>query len=140
MSTWTHVNASIRVDDIRMDREGHTIDLGKMALWGDSEEKWDECDIPMGSEGSLEYKVTSDPDKSSLAAHVVTIWGDLRSYNDVEEIFRYLTRVIKGQIIRSGIAEIDVNHDHKYLYQVEYLGEGSKYRWKLISKTKCRFS
>ncbi len=119
MSQWTHVSAIIRFDGIK----GTTPDpiLGHMVSFDDPTEAWDTCDVPCGSEGSLQYilsdiregivRFTSDIGEG-IVRFTAAIWGDLRDYgdeNDVAEIESYLTRIVDGHIIRSGIAEIRVD-------------------------------
>ena len=109
MSVWTHVAATIRFDDIQgMQGEPQ---LGIIAKYGDPQDIWDKCDIPCGSEGSLEYTIWVNPDKSCIAAYTAMIWGDLRDYDNADEVIEYLNRICKGRMIRQGIAEIQVEGD-----------------------------
>lgn len=105
MSQWTHVNAVIRFDGIK----GRTPDpnLGYTYHYNDPPENSNRCDVPCGSEGSLQYKLI-ELSGEGLVRFVAVIWGDLRDYNDVEVIEEYLKRITKSQLIRSGIAEIVV--------------------------------
>ena len=106
MSQWTHVNATIRFDGI----PGMTPDpdLGRTVEFDDPQEMWNKCNVPCGSEGSLRYEITEVGD--GVTRFVAAIWGDLRSYSDVAEIEAYLTRITTGQMIRSGVAEIEVEY------------------------------
>ena len=76
MSIWTHVAGIIRIDDMRC---FHT--------------KNPKCEIkkvinttPTGSEGGLKYNIYINPNKTHLAAYVVSIWGDLRDYKNSDEV------------------------------------------------------
>ncbi len=106
MSQWTHVNASIRFDGMKgmtPDPDpGHTVSFDSPG------QAWDECDVPCGSEGSLQYQMTEVGD--GLTRFTAAIWGDLRDYSDVAEIEAYLARITTGQMIRSGVAEIRVEY------------------------------
>lgn len=110
MSTWTHVNGSIRFDSIRFSAMNDKLkpELGNKVSFDDDEAAWDACDIPCGSGGSLDYSIIENKDISSMAAYVVTIWGDLRDYDNLEEIKKYLEKITKDRMIRSGVVEINI--------------------------------
>ena len=112
MSQWTHVAAVIRFDALRLPgMPDMSPQLGTPARWDDGG-SFDKCDMPCGSEGSLDYAVWENPHTNSISAYTVMIWGDLRDYQDVDEIAAYLDRITSGKMIRSGVAEIDVEfHD-----------------------------
>ena len=117
MSTWTHVAAVIRFDACRgmPGIENSPPDLGRMWVYnpGESVEervrKHGECDIPCGSDESLQYRVWEDPDPVSVAAYTAMIWGDLRDYDNIGEILKYLKRVAAGRDVRQGCATIRVS-------------------------------
>lgn len=97
MSQWTHVNASIRYDT--------HIGIG-LPDFG--------YNVPEGSEGPLTISIWQNPHRMMSASHTVSIFGDLRDYNDVEEILRYFTRITTENYdsmdskldVRSGTLEI----------------------------------
>ena len=130
MSQWTHINASIRFDGIQGTELLPTEkELGKICRWGDKDDShWENPDLPCGSEGSLEYKIILNPDQNSLAAMVVVFYGDLRDYDDVDEIIDYFNKIVKNKSIRSGILEIDLEYENILIYQFD---ESSK-TWKKI--------
>lgn len=106
MSIWTHVNGSLRVDAFRIPGMGSPpLNMGIQASFEDSHEP---VFIPYGSEGSLVWTKWDNPSKSSLAAYTVTVFGDLRDYDNVKEIEDYLAQITKGQMIRSGVFEVAV--------------------------------
>ena len=100
MSQWTHVNACIRFDDLRL------AGLGKGTL------DMKTGQIPEGSEGPLQFTVIENPDLHAMAAYVALVWGDLRDFGkeNVQQIIDYLNAIVDGRAIRSGIAEIDVEY------------------------------
>jgi len=102
MSQWTHVNAHIRIDGIEGVHKGFNLDEN----------------IPCGSEGSLQYKI--DKVGTGLVLYNVAIWGDLRDYNNKQEIIEYLVKNFENEMIRSGIAEIEVERDKIYFYTFKY--------------------
>jgi len=112
MSQWTHVNASIRFDMTSFG-EKYKPQLGEMILWDDDGYNDDDgiddrYFIPEGSEGSLQYKIWEGTREYSAANCTVSIWGDLRSYDNVEEILEYFNKIVEGKSIRSGVLEIEV--------------------------------
>ena len=88
MSSWLHVAAVMRIDDIRVDDDHKDPNfdklIGKECLYTSSVSRWKDVKkhpenyLPMGSEGSLRKSVWINPDKSHCAAYTVTIFGDLR--------------------------------------------------------------
>lgn len=119
MSVWTHVNGSVRVDNIRgmLPEIDFPANLGKIVRWGDEDYG---TIVPCGSEGSLEYTIWKNPDKSHMASYTITIFGDLRDYDDVREVVDWLNTSFSGMMIRSGIVEIDVEGRAKCIYQYDF--------------------
>ena len=114
MSNWTHVAAVFRVDDLSL-FIGKAVDMdkvfGKECIWGDDTKKFcrefkkaeahPEKYLPLGSEGSLHKSVWVNPDPHSVAHFVVTVWGDLRDHDSLDEIeswFRGCCSKLKGWI------------------------------------------
>lgn len=111
MSQWTHVVAAIRFDALRMiGLPDQKPNLGKTCSFESGSAAWDACDVPCGSEGSLQHSLWENPDRNDLPAYVATIWGDLRDYSNVQEIIDYLNRVTAGKMVRQGVASIDVEY------------------------------
>lgn len=90
MSKWTHVVGTIRLDDysfISKPKRNTAKDVEKIIGPTCSFKKWNNnTKLPTGSEGSVEYKVIQNRDESSVARFTVVFWGDLRDYDDLEEI------------------------------------------------------
>lgn len=101
MSQWTHVNASIRFDGVP------SMNLPTESV------------LPCGSEGSIDYTIVGDPVENNMAAMVVVFWGDLRDYDDADEILKYFKSVTAGRMIRSGILEIDVEYKKTLVYRYD---------------------
>ena len=89
MSVWTHINGSIRIDGFDYG------DLPKICKYN----------VPTGSEGGIEFNYQIVDTGAPLA--VFNMWGDLRDYDNVDEIISWVKDTFKGCIIRSGIVEID---------------------------------
>lgn len=102
MSTWTHVVGSIRFDCL----PGLVPEprLGTTCSWNDNPKIWDACDVPCGSEGSegsLQVVMHTVPG-DTIAKYVATIFGDLRDYEDEQEVIKYFNRIVDGQWVRQG--------------------------------------
>ena len=106
MSQWTHVNSSIRFDSLRILQDKP--DLGFAVSFEDDEPAWEKCNIPCGSEGSLVIDLWENPSESCAAAYTANIFGDLRNYDDAEEIIAYFNRIIEGRNVRAGFFSIDI--------------------------------
>lgn len=128
MSIWAHVAAVIRYDDLRipgMPTMGHPQKfLGrsyKPYEYGNLSKR-EHCDMPCGSEGSLEWNINENPDRSCLAAYVVTVHGDLRDYEDWDEIEAYLNRITEGKMVRQGTATVEVEGREIRYYSLGNMG------------------
>jgi hypothetical protein len=112
MSQWTHLAGIIRLDSLGASivraypggklnkiKEAVTKALGNTCNFESPEETWDKCDVPMGSEGSLQYNVfpNSDRDNCSLSWGYAVIWGDLRDFglDDVPKIHEWFQNSIE---------------------------------------------
>lgn len=127
MSQWTHVNGAIRYDSLRM--EGMPFNklqdfkelLGNTCSYEENEKTWDKCNVPCGSEGSIQFNFWSNPHLSSLASFGVHIFGDLRDFGkeDVPKIEKWFEKVTKtkGVMVRSAILEIEVEGEEPIILQ-----------------------
>ncbi len=107
MSVWTHVAGVIRVDCLRCIGEPEFDKIFVKSLWGEHNP---DCNMPMGSEGSLDFRVIENPDKSSIAAYTVVIFGDLRGFGaaDIHKIENWWDKVLEEcGIIRQAILQIE---------------------------------
>lgn len=116
MSNWTHVAAIFRIDSMRLKsypRPNFTKIFGKELNYYDAEEVWDDAEakpkefLPYGSEGSLTMSVWENPNRSSVAAYTVSIFGDLRDHNDVGEIIRWFDEKCEMLDIRQAVITVD---------------------------------
>lgn len=142
MSQWTHVNGSIRIDSIRglltnddLPLNPNTKDdikkvLGPMATHNTSDAEWESSTMPKGSEGGLRYSIYEEPDKSHMAAFVVSFWGDLRDFpgdsdyhpeRTTQALLHWFENICKRFSIRQAMMEINTNSWPKYVatYQEE---------------------
>lgn len=136
MSAWTHVAAIVRVDDFRIfdDQAGPDWDaiFGKECLFFASRDKWHDATknpskyLPMGSEGSLRKTVWTDPDRSNVAAHTVSIFGDLRDYDSPETIIEWFKKIVISDAIDVRQACITVTNCYRTMTWGCNFGEESR--------------
>jgi hypothetical protein len=115
MSTWTHINGSIRIDALQEFEPIEEIEkcFGKILRFEDMRNKNSGTTLPCGSEGSLEYKILVNPKKNDMAAYVVVIWGDLRDYDNAEEVKVWFKNIIynSGFLIRQAVLQVEVESE-----------------------------
>lgn len=130
MSKWTHVAGIIRIDSFRFDEKTTEEEvsrikesLGKILTYkdlynckiGDNLE----TNVPMGSEGTLEYTIHINPEISCVSSYTVSIFGDLRDYAESEEIIQWFDCMCSKFLIRQAVIQIDVEGEdtiiHKYI-------------------------
>lgn len=107
MSIWTHVAGCIRVDAFSFMPQPDFKKIFIKELWDEKDDG--ECNIPTGSEGSLDYRIIKNPDSTSLSAYTVVIFGDLRDFGkkDKNEIINWWNRVLKEcGMIRQAILQV----------------------------------
>ncbi len=127
MSVWTHVNVAIRFDGLPGIVPQAKPDLGKTCKWDDDGDAWDACTVPCGSEGSLQNSMVEYG--GGLPWLAAQIWGDLRDYDDANEIVAYLNRICEGQQIRDGVGIIEVEYRDTAVYRYDR----NKKAWTLTS-------
>lgn len=134
MSQWTHVCGAIRidsfpvVDDINKGKVKAA--FGTTCVFDDSEDVWEMCDVPCGSEGSLQYKIDDNGGEYSITWGIVYIWGDLRHYSNPQAIYEWIKKACSNFMIRSCSVKIDVEYGDKYLVTDVY--DGNKTTIELI--------
>ena len=69
----------------------------------------------------IQYTITENPDESSIAAFVVTFYGDLRDYDNDAEIIAWFEKSCNSFIIRQAVISIDVEYQ-KSVYGA-YVGD-----------------
>ncbi len=107
MSNWTHVAAVFRVDYLGFISEKPDMDkiFGKECLFDAPrsirDDAFDNPDdyLPMGSEGTLQKSVWENPDKSCIAAYTVSVFGDLRDHESVDDIGEWFKRICSKDVM-----------------------------------------
>lgn len=121
MSNWTHVAAILRVDSLRLssNEEMNFQEIfGRELSFYSADEVFDEAQshperfLPCGSEGSLQMSVWENPNRSCLAAYTVSIFGDLRDHDSVDEIIAWFDEKCRNLealafIIRQAVITVD---------------------------------
>ena len=128
MSVWTHVAGVIRVDDIRFDNYLPNFDkiVGKECLFESSENIWRDMEnnpndyMPYGSEGTLQKSVWINPNKSDMAAYTISIFGDLRDYEEPQPIIDWFIKVCdRFKCIRQAVITVETEGQEtlNYVYK-----------------------
>lgn len=138
MSQWTHVTGMIRLDNLGHCMGPHSLEkaseiakenvkkaLGNTCTFYSSNEDWDKCSVPTGSEGSLQYETffpINEEAGHSLNWGWISIWGDLRDfgeedYQDLKNWFTLSMEKLENKdskdmmaqfMIRDSILAIDI--------------------------------
>lgn len=149
MSRWTHISGVIRFDNYSslMDFESEEkIDevkilkevLGPISTFANPGET---CTLPLGSEGSLEYKIDKIPDDSLIPNLNVLFYGDLRDYGgkkDIKIFQKWLKTLVKELpnylSVRNAVFELDDSyHDYRLIFS--WADESKKFVKAKIKKT-----
>lgn len=132
MSVWTHVAATVRIDDFRFSDDKPLPDwdeiFGKECFFESPEEVWDDCEahpekyLPCGSEGTLQKTAWINPDSHETAAYTVTIFGDLRDYENPKDVIEWFRKIVESGKI--GIRQAVITATDGYnTYTWTYLEE-----------------
>ena len=127
MSIWTHVAGVVRIDSIRISDDIPNFDkyFGKEWTFDDM---WDDEPIyrefetnpdafmPSGSEGSLQKSVWVNPDRNSMSAYTITIFGDLRDYDDPNAIISWFKDCCKDVWVRQAVITVETEGKKPIIY------------------------
>ncbi len=122
MSQWTHVAGIIRIDSmgvailrgpaekkVEKIKEAVTKALGNTCDFESSSEAFAQCNVPGGSEGSLQYTISrnSDEDEHALSWGYIAIWGDLRDFGaeDVQSVVDWFQQSLDRLIKPDGFGD-----------------------------------
>lgn len=115
MSVWTHVAGIVRLDCIRVMYETEMIPkaiqeyFGKELRWDDDDDAWKENYehkdrfLPCGSEGSLRMSIWENPNESHVSAYTVSIFGDLRDFDDAQSIIDWFKSKLDEESMSKAI-------------------------------------
>lgn len=123
MSYWTHVNGAIRVDSTPLTNDEVKNLFKTCTFWGTTEER-EACNVPRGSEGSLQVSVWVNPVKRDNRRFVITIFGDLRGFEESQhhEIIEWINAIITDNemSVRDGVLTLN---EKTYRYNEIYNDE-----------------
>ena len=150
MSVWTHVAAVFRVDSPKVGMDGPRINgyvkpdwdkvTGKAIYEYDwctdddyeiqrGERSWDEYEghpeefMPAGSEGSLQRVVWVNPNRSCANRYTVTVFGDLRDYDDHQAIKEWFELVCSRCHMRQAACNCMVEGQGSWTWSQEWDGD-----------------
>lgn len=135
MSQWTHLAGLIRLDSVGAQlvrafpgsipeklKAAVVKALGNTCNFDSPREAWDQCTVPSGSEGSLQYSVfpNSEKDNHALSWGYVPIWGDLRDFGseDVPKLAEWFEKSLARLSKPEGFgdpADMDVLEKANYM-------------------------
>jgi hypothetical protein len=118
MSQWTHVTGCIRFDFLPgfgNPKAELSEAFGRTCEFDDPPSVWKLCTVPCGSEGSVQYKIDRTGTGNSLAWGVVYVWGDLRHYQDAQEIYEWLKKSCANKAVRGCAVKIEIEYGKSYL-------------------------
>ena len=122
MSYWTHVNGSIRVDSTPL-KTKDVKGLFKTCKFNSPLEDWEACNVPRGSEGSIQVLLHFNPDRYEACRITMTIYGDLRGFEESQhhEIIEWINGIIKDNdmSVRDGVLTLN---EKTYRYN-EFFGD-----------------
>ena len=140
MSQWTHVNASFRIDSIggALPKEKIEEIMGKEYHWKDSYKDFFNDDntpkikiLPYGSEGSLEYSIWNNPDEHCMASQVVTVFSDLRDYNNADELEEWFKKCCSTLWIRQAVIQIEIEYGNEIIISTL---DGEKFNKNILAR------
>lgn len=123
MSYWTHVNGAIRVDSTPL-KNKEIKALFKTCKYDSPVEDWKACNVPRGSEGSLQVLLHFNHDKYEACKITMTIYGDLRGFEESQhhEIIEWINAIITDNemSVRDGVLTLN---EKTYRYNEIYNDE-----------------
>lgn len=124
MSYWTHVNGSIRVDSVQL-KNKEIKALFKTCKFDSPFEEWEDCNVPRGSEGSLQVLLHFNSSKYEACRVIMTIYGDLRGFDESRhhEIIEWINGIIKDNdmFVRDGVLTLNgKTYRYNEIYNDEY--------------------
>jgi len=123
MSQWTHVAAVFRLDSAERELTQEKLET----IIGEAITYEDMCRgdwfyegtkyLPYGREGSLAYACIENDDEDYVDAYLVTVTGDLRDYDNSDEIEKWFMDSVKGfsehsMTIRQACITIEVEYQN----------------------------
>ena len=120
MSYWTHVNGSIMVEDTPL-TDKQIKSLFRTCSFKSPDADWEACNVPRGSEGSLQVDLNFNNDVYEACRVTMTISGALRDFYESQhnEIIDWINAIINDNdmCIRDGVLTVN---EKTYRYHEAY--------------------
>jgi hypothetical protein len=123
MSTWTQVNGIITIRDLMPELGLKTSEseirklLGNTCTFGDNDDVWDACNVPCGSEGSIQYFIQKVD--YIYVNWIVAIMGALRDYENVDEIKQWFEKILQAKMMfREATLQVMVENEEKVVFSL----------------------
>ena len=136
MSQWTHVCATFRIDALDRVLSNDTIEsvIGKPIGFCEFVEEGVKY-LPKGSEGSLKYELIENPDKGTVAAYVLVVYGDLRDYDNIDEIELWFRKgACSFSLLRQAVCTVEVEDRETFVIATVPRNYGVEFRRIIISR------
>lgn len=111
MSKWTSVNASFRIQKFTTVTEREILDVfGRQSNSYNSFDNEDaEKLLPKGSEGTLNINIWINNDESDTNVATVNVFGDLRDFDDVDEIEKWFNDCCGAIAVKQAVCQVYAN-------------------------------
>jgi hypothetical protein len=109
MSIWTHVVGAIRIDAMAFRCRPSVKDIEKILGSALIKGQGEKPRLPLGSEGSLAYSIHVYNKEANMPWAVLTVWGDLRDYDNTQEIRKWW---------RTTLCDLNTRNAYAPLYTV----------------------
>lgn len=121
MSLWTHVNGALRIDNINYTLEPVSVrkykkelkSLFKTVSFKGLPYEWAACNVPCGTEGSLNVSIWVANDGEMAT---INFFGDLRGFTDTDGVIEWIDNIIinNSLSVRDGIMSMN---EEVYIYK-----------------------
>lgn len=121
MSLWTHVNGALRIDNINYTLEPVSVrkykkelkSLFKTVSFKGLPYEWAACNVPCGTEGSLNVSIWVANDGEMAT---INFFGDLRGFTDTDGVIEWIDNIIidNSLSVRDGIMHMN---EEVYVYK-----------------------
>lgn len=121
MSLWTHVNGALRIDNINYTLEPVSVrkykkelkSLFKTVSFKGLPYEWAACNVPCGTEGSLNVSIWVANDGEMAT---INFFGDLRGFTDTDGVIEWIDNIIinNSLSVRDGIMSMN---EEVYVYK-----------------------
>ena len=120
MSHWVHINGSVRYDTISINEPATEPEFNTCSF-RDELEVWDKCNVPCGSEGSIQVSKLDVYRTPTQAFVTYGFSGDLRDYDisKADELETWINSLVPDDMsiwIRQGIFQVEFEGEDLRVY------------------------